>query len=75
MVLLGSLAANTGRLGRMCRSAARELMNQGDYAAAGTYARRAVAEYPWDWKNIAVLSLCTLKKLSTDSSRDKSVDK
>lgn len=45
------------RLGVMCRSAARLLIGQGDLATAGSYARRAVAECPWDWKNAAVLAL------------------
>lgn len=51
------------RLGVMCRSAARLLMAQGDLAAAGRYARRAVAESPWDWKNAATLGLWALKRL------------
>lgn len=51
------------RLGVMCRSAARLLMEQGDLASAGTYARRAAVEYPWDWKNIAVVALWTAKGL------------
>lgn len=51
------------RLGVMCRSAARLLLAQGDLAEAGRYARRAAAECPWDWKNIAVLGLWTLRKL------------
>lgn len=51
------------RLGVMCRSAARLLMAQGDLATAGGYARRAVAESPWDWKNPATLALWALKRL------------
>ncbi len=51
------------RLGVMCRSAARLLIEQDDLAAAGTYARRAVAECPWDWKNLALLGLWTAKRL------------
>ena len=50
------------RLGVMCRSAARLLIEQGDLAAAGTYARRAAAECPSDWKNLAVLALWAAKK-------------
>jgi glycosyltransferase involved in cell wall biosynthesis len=51
------------RLGVMCRSAARLLIAQGDIAAGGFYARRAVAECPWDWKNIAVVGLWAVKHL------------
>ena len=51
------------RLGVMCRSAARLLIAQGDLAAGGAYARRAVAECPWDWKNVAVLGLWAAKRL------------
>lgn len=51
------------RLGVMCRSAARLLLAQGDLAKAGGYARRAVAECPWDWKNSATLALWALKRL------------
>jgi glycosyltransferase involved in cell wall biosynthesis len=51
------------RLGVMCRSAARLLIAQGDLAAAGTYARRAAAECPSDWKNLAVLGLWAAKRL------------
>ena len=51
------------RLGVMCRSAARLLLEQGDVAGAGAYARRAVAECPWDWKNAAVAGLCALRSL------------
>lgn len=51
------------RLGVMCRSAARLLMAQGDLAAAGGYARRAVSESPWDWKNPATLALWAFKRL------------
>lgn len=50
------------RLGVMCRSAARLLMAQGDFKTAGVYARRAVAESPWDWKNGATLALWALKQ-------------
>jgi glycosyltransferase involved in cell wall biosynthesis len=49
------------RLGVMCRSAAKLLIAQGDTAAAGGYARRAVVECPWDWKNLAVLALWAVK--------------
>ena len=52
------------RLGAMCRSAARLLMEQGDFTAAGTYARRAAAECPWDWKNIAVVGLWAARRLA-----------
>lgn len=45
------------RLGAMCRSAARLLMAQGDLETAGSYARRAASDCPWDWKNWAVLAL------------------
>ena len=51
------------RLGVMCRSAARLLIAQGDLAAAGVYARRAAAECPWDWKNLAVAGLWAAKSL------------
>jgi len=51
------------RLGVMCRSAARLLIAQGDIQAAGAYAKRAAAEYPWDWKNLAVAGLWALKRL------------
>ncbi|MEK7389183.1 MAG: glycosyltransferase family A protein [Elusimicrobiota bacterium] len=51
------------RLGAMCRSAARLLMGQGDLAAAGGYARRAVIECPWDWKNAAVAGLWAVRRL------------
>jgi glycosyltransferase involved in cell wall biosynthesis len=51
------------RLGVMCRSAARLLIAQGDLAAGGAYARRAAAECPTDWKNLAVLGLWTAKRL------------
>ena len=51
------------RLGVMCRSAARLLAAQGDLETAGAYARRAVAECPWDWKNPATLALWALKRL------------
>lgn len=51
------------RLGVMCRSAARLLIEQGDLAAAGIYARRAAAECPWDWKNLAVAGLWAVKCL------------
>ncbi len=51
------------RLGVMCRSAARLLIAQGDLAAAGGYARRAVAECPTDWKNAATLGLWAVKRL------------
>ena len=51
------------RLGAMCRAASRLLMEQGDLAAAGTYARRAVVECPWDWKNIAVVGLWAARRL------------
>ncbi len=51
------------RLGVMCRSAARLLLDQGDVATAGSYARRAAAEYPWDWKNIAVVGLWGVKRM------------
>ena len=51
------------RLGVMCRSAARLLLEQGDVAGAGAYARRAVAECPWDWKNEAVAGLWALRSL------------
>lgn len=45
------------RVGAMCRSAARLLMEQGDLETAGDYARRAASACPWDWKNWAVLAL------------------
>lgn len=45
------------RVGAMCRSAARLLMEQGDLETAGDYARRALSACPWDWKNWAVISL------------------
>jgi teichuronic acid biosynthesis glycosyltransferase TuaG len=48
------------RLGVMCRSAAKLLRAQGDRDGARRYALRAVAEYPWDPKNIAVAGLCLL---------------
>lgn len=51
------------RLGVMCRSAARQLLDQGDLATAGIYARRAAAECPWDWKNAATAGLWALKRL------------
>lgn len=51
------------RLGVLCRSAARGLLAQGDAAGAGPWARRAVAECPWDWKNAAVLALWALKSV------------
>ncbi|OGR98253.1 MAG: hypothetical protein A2V88_08080 [Elusimicrobia bacterium RBG_16_66_12] len=51
------------RLGVMCRSAARLLMAQGDLTTSGIYARRAAAECPWDWKNIAALGLWAAKRL------------
>ncbi len=50
------------RLGAMCRSAARLLMEQGDVETAGAYARRAAEECPWDWKNWAVLGLWVLRR-------------
>ncbi|MBI5597104.1 MAG: glycosyltransferase [Elusimicrobia bacterium] len=53
------------RLGKMCRSASRLLLGQGDLEAAGGYARRALAEYPLDWKNWALMGLWTLKRLSS----------
>lgn len=52
------------RLGVMCRSAARLLMAQGDLATAGIYARRSAAEWPWDWKNLAVAGLWAAKRLA-----------
>ncbi|MEQ1920226.1 MAG: hypothetical protein ABL955_13615, partial [Elusimicrobiota bacterium] len=55
------------RLGVMCRSAARLLIAQGDLATAGGYARRAVAECPWDWKNSATLTLWAVKRLTGGS--------
>lgn len=51
------------RLGVMCRSAARLLIAQGDLETGGAYARRAVTECPWDWKNAATAGLWTLKRL------------
>ena len=48
------------RLGVMCRSAAQRLRAQGDLGGARRYALRAVAECPWDPKNIAVAALCLL---------------
>ena len=51
------------RLGVMCRSAARLLIAQGDLITAGIYARRAVTECPWDWKNAATVGLWALKRL------------
>ena len=51
------------RLGVMCRSAARLLLAQDDLDAAGGYARRALAECPWDWKNAATAGLWALKRL------------
>ncbi|TPW22064.1 MAG: family 2 glycosyl transferase [Elusimicrobia bacterium] len=51
------------RLGRMCRSASRLLLAQGDLAGSGAYARRALAEYPLDWKNWGLAALWTLKRL------------
>lgn len=59
----GAEARKRRRLGVMCRSAARLLLAQGDVGTAGGYARRAVAECPWDWKNPATLALWTLKRL------------
>lgn len=59
----GAGARKRRRLGVMCRSAARLLMAQGDLATAGSYARRAVAESPWDWKNPATMALWALKRL------------
>lgn len=56
------------RLGVMCRSAARLLLAQGDVQAAGVYARRAAAECPWDWKNVAVLGLWAVKQLTPSGS-------
>lgn len=52
------------RLGAMCRSASRLLMGQGDLGGAGDYARRAVTECPWDWKNAAVLALWAARRLT-----------
>ena len=52
------------RLGAMCRSAARLLLEQGDLAESGRYARRAAAECPWDWKNLAVAVLWAAKRLA-----------
>ncbi len=57
----GTRARMRRRLGVMCRSAARLLIEQGDLAPAGAYSRRAVAECPWDWKNLAVLGLWAAK--------------
>lgn len=51
------------RLGVMCRSAARLLMAQGDLATAGIYARRSASEWPWDWKNLAVVGLWIYKNI------------
>ncbi len=51
------------RLGVMCRSAARLLIAQGDLETSGAYARRALAECPWDWKNAATAGLWALKRL------------
>ncbi len=48
------------RLGVMCRSAAQRLRAQGDFDGARRYAARAVAECPWDPKNLAVAALCLL---------------
>ena len=45
------------RLGVMCRSAAKLLRAQGDRDGARRYAWRAVAEYPWDVKNLTVAAL------------------
>jgi hypothetical protein len=53
------------RLGVMCRSAARLLLEQGDVAAAGVYARRAATECPWDWKNLAVAGLWAAKRVAS----------
>jgi hypothetical protein len=50
------------RLGVMCRSAARLLLGQNDLHAAGAYARRALIECPWDWKNIATFGLWLIQK-------------
>ena len=52
------------RLGVMCRSAARLLLQQGDAPAAKGYALRAVAQCPWDWKNWAVAGLWAAKRLA-----------
>ena len=56
------------RLGVMCRSAARLLLAQGDLNAAGGYARRALAECPWDWKNAATAGLWALKRLAGEAA-------
>jgi glycosyltransferase involved in cell wall biosynthesis len=50
------------RLGVMCRSAAQRLRAQGDLGGARRYAVRAVAECPWDPKNLAVAALCMLPR-------------
>ena len=50
------------RLGVMCRSAASRLRAQGDLDGARRYAARAVAECPWDPKNLAVAALCLLPR-------------
>lgn len=53
------------RLGVMCRSAAKLLIAQDDAATAGIYARRAAAECPSDWKNLAILGLWAARRLGT----------
>lgn len=60
---LGTRMRMRRRLGVMCRSAARLLLEQGDLAEAGRSARRSAAECPWDWKNLAVLALWAAKRL------------
>lgn len=43
------------RLAWVWRAAARALMAQGDFKAAGPYARRSFAGYPLDWKNAVTI--------------------
>ena len=50
------------RIGAMCRSASRLLMEQGDLETAGSYARRAASVCPWDWKNATVVALWALAR-------------
>lgn len=51
------------RLATVDRSCAKTLLDQGDAAAAGPYARRALSAAPLQWKNPAVAALWALKRL------------
>lgn len=50
------------RLAEVYRAASRGLSAQGDSASAWDYACRAVAQYPLAAKNLAVWTLCLLRK-------------